>query len=154
MENLIYIKNIDNYLIIDAEDWEKIEQHNWYITYAHNTIRCQTMINFKRVSLPRFINGIESSYQKVKGLDFRRRNIGIDLFKYRYRKPQSNAKCKCKGVSYDKNARGSKKYRAEISVSGKRIFLGRYETEEQAALVYNYAVVEFWDGNGYLNDIE
>ena len=33
-------------------------------------------------------------------------------------------------------------------------FLGRYETEEQAAIAYNYAVVEFWDGNGYLNDIE
>ena len=88
------------------------------ITYAHNTIRWQTIINFKRVSLPRFITGIENSYQKVKGLDFRRCNIGNDPFKYRYRKPQSNVMCKYKGVSYDENARGSKKYRVEISVSG------------------------------------
>ena len=76
------------------------------------------MINFKRVSLPIFITGIENSYQKVKGLDFRRRNIGIDPSKYCYRKTQSNAKCKFKGVSHDKNARCSKKYRTEISVLG------------------------------------
>lgn len=106
METSVYIKNIDSYIIIDTEDKDKIEHHNWYITYAHNTIRCQTMVNFKRSSLPRFITGIENSYQKVKGLDFRRCNIGIDPYK---------------------NARGSKKFRADISVFGKRIFLERYD---------------------------
>ena len=41
-----------------------------------------------------------------------------------------------KGVSYDASARGSKKWRARISVNGKVTSAGRYATQEEAAQAY------------------
>ena len=31
--------------------------------------------------------------------------------------------------------------------------MGSYNSEDEAAIAYNNAVIEFWDGNGYLNKI-
>ncbi|HDC3361961.1 TPA: AP2 domain-containing protein [Staphylococcus aureus] len=65
-----------------------------------------------------------------------------------YREPQKNSSSKYKGVRLYKN-----KWRASITINGKRIHLGSFDKESDAAKAYNMAVVDLWNGNGYLNSV-
>nr|WP_254905390.1 hypothetical protein [Staphylococcus aureus] len=38
-------------------------------------------------------------------------------------------------------------------MNGKRIHLGSFDKESDAAKAYNMAVVDLWNGNGYLNSV-
>ncbi|EIQ0342065.1 TPA: hypothetical protein ACJHHW_002053 [Staphylococcus pseudintermedius] len=42
---------------------------------------------------------------------------------------------------------------ASISVKGEKIHLGRYKDEIECAKAYNSTVIRYWNGNGYLNEI-
>lgn len=56
-----------------------------------------------------------------------------------------------KGVSFDRR-RGT--WIAQIGVNGKHRHLGRYDTEQQAALAYNLAAFEAWGEHAQLNDVD
>ena len=86
--------------------------------------------------------------------NFTRSNIGIDKHKYRYRKPQRNSSSQYKGVRRMKMNSGNYTWISTITVDSERVYLGSYQSEEKAAEVYNQAVVEYWNGNGYLNQIK
>ena len=47
----------------------------------------------------------------------------------------------------------SKRWIAFIKVDEKSKYLGSYKYEDEAAIAYNNAVMEYWGGNGYLNKI-
>lgn len=147
----VYIPNIKKYIEVNDDDFDKMSAYRWYITYAHGTQRCLTYINGQKVALPRFLTGKINAYQKYKNLDFTRNNIGIDKNKYRYRKPQKSSSSIYKGVSFSKE---TGKYQARINVHGKNIFLGRYTEEKDAGKRYNQAVIEHFNGNGYMNEID
>ncbi|WP_210124047.1 hypothetical protein [Staphylococcus sp. GDY8P95P] len=38
-------------------------------------------------------------------------------------------------------------------LNGKRIHLGSFDKESDVAKAYNMAVVDLWNGNGYLNSV-
>ena len=149
----IYIHNIDDYIVVDDEDFDRINQYHWYLDTSYASPRVLTNINRKKIALPYFITRKFNAYQKDKNLDFRKSNIGIDEHKYRYRKPQKNATSKFKGVRLMKMNSGNYTWISSISTGYKRIHLGSFETEIEAAKAYNHAVKEYWNGNGYMNDI-
>ncbi|HDA9057157.1 TPA: AP2 domain-containing protein [Staphylococcus aureus] len=149
----VYIDNINDYILIDDEDYNTVNKYKWHINENYGTTRALAFINGRKVALPYFITGVENSYQKVKNLDFTRNNIGIDENKYRYRKPQRNASSQYKGVRLMKSKSGKHLWISTISVDNERIHLGSYQTEKEAAKAYNEAVFEYWGGNGYINDI-
>ena len=150
----VYIENVDDFIIVDKQDYEKVKKHKWHINTNYNTTRALAFINGKKIALPYFITGVINSYQKVKNMDFTRENIGIDKHKYRYRKPQRNASSRYKGVRRMKMNSGNETWISTISVDNERIHLGSYQSEKEAAEVYNKAVMKYWNGNGYLNDID
>lgn len=55
-----------------------------------------------------------------------------------------------KGVSKDTKYN---KWIAQIAFQGNSIYLGRYKSEIEAAEAYNEAVYKYWNGNGYLNEL-
>lgn len=55
-----------------------------------------------------------------------------------------------KGVTWN-SARG--KWQAQIMIERRNHYLGRYRTEEEAALAYNKAAREAWGDYAQLNDI-
>lgn len=55
-----------------------------------------------------------------------------------------------KGVMWDK---ARKKFRAAITVNYKAIFLGRFDSERDAAIAYNSAAVEHFGEFAYLNNV-
>lgn len=149
----IYIENIDDYILIDDEDYESVNQYKWHINKNYSSTRALAFVNQKKVTLPHFITKRFNAYQKVKNLDFRRQNIGIDEHKYRYRKPQANASSRYKGVQRLTLRTGQYKWVSNISDGEDRIYLGIFESELEAAKAYNDAVMKYWNGNGYMNDI-
>ncbi|MDN6063239.1 MAG: AP2/ERF family transcription factor, partial [Staphylococcus simulans] len=57
---------------------------------------------------------------------------------------------KYKGVTWRKSRN---RWVAQLNFNGKRYYLGSYKSEDEAAIAYNNAVMEYWGGNGYLNKI-
>lgn len=150
----LYINNTKDYISVDDEDFECINKYNWHVNINQGTLRVLAWIDGKKISLPYYLTGKVNAYQKVKGYNFSRSNIGIDDFKYRYRKPQKNASSKYKGVRKYRTHSGKQIWIASIMLNGKSIHLGCYKDEVDAAKAYNKAVIDYWDGNGYLNNID
>lgn len=68
---------------------------------------------------------------------------------------QKNRSSKYKGVNLDKEKQHhAKKWRAQIKKEGKRIHLGRFLTEKEAAEAYNKAALELFGDFASLNVIE
>ncbi|MCO4339797.1 hypothetical protein MTR09_12550 [Staphylococcus agnetis] len=40
-----------------------------------------------------------------------------------------------------------------MCVKGENIYLGRYKDEIEGAKAYNNAVIRYWNGDGYLNEV-
>ncbi|HDK8139664.1 TPA: AP2 domain-containing protein [Staphylococcus aureus] len=146
----IFIANVDEYVSVDNEDYERVNFYKWHKSYAHDTHRVLTQLLGRKVTLPEFILNDQHAYQKVKNHDFTKKNLATDKYSFRYRKPQRNSSSKFKGVSYDK---ANNKWVASISVKGEKIHLGRYKDEIEGAKAYNNAVIRYWNGDGYLNEI-
>ncbi len=73
-----------------------------------------------------------------------------DPLKKKYRKRKDNTSGYV-GVS---KSRKSHKWRSEIRVNGKLIFLGLYDNPEYAAIEYNKALIKYRNGKGHLNKVE
>lgn len=151
MEQHVYINNINDYITVDVEDYERVNHYHWYYSQTQNVPRITGRVIENTVKLEDFIMNRKYCYQKVKGLDYRKSNIGIDKKSMRYRKPQKNKSSAYKGVSYSKVAR---RWRAAIHVEGKSKFLGYFESEESAAYAYDEAVRKYWHGEGYINGVK
>lgn len=68
-------------------------------------------------------------------------------------KISKNCSSKYKGVQYDHSDKCKNKYRARICVNYKRIHLGRFATETEAAQAYNEAAIKHFGEFAVLNKI-
>lgn len=132
-------------IFVDDEDYEKVSQHTWYKSFYGNS---KNIKNTQKVMLSTFI--LKDSHQVVKNNDFTRTNLTTKDNAHRYKKARYNNSSKYKGVSWDKRRN---KWVVQIKVDEKTKYLGAYIDEDEAARVYNQAVLEYWDGNGYINVI-
>lgn len=84
------------------------------------------------------------------GLNCSRENLRISTASgnNRNRGPNRAGACRLKGVSIDRRHR---KYRAQIYVAGKRMYLGLYDTEEAAAQAYDAAARLYFGEYARLN---
>lgn len=136
-------------IFVDDEDYERVNQHTWFKDYSHNTRMIGTILpDRKRISLTNFIK--ERSFQKEKGNNFTKNNLSNKGNHSRWSRPSCKSISKYKGVTWRKNRN---KWIASIKVDGNSKYLGSYKSEDEAAIAYNNAVIEYWDGNGYLNKI-
>lgn len=144
MVKSIYLQDGEE-IFVDDEDYEKVSQHTWTKIYKHNT-RYISSYKSKNVNLQNFI--LEGSFQIEKNNDFTKSNLTTKGNKNRWCKAKYNSSSKYKGVSWDKK---TKKWSVCINNEGKRKFLGRYFNEDRAGRVYNQAVLDYWNGDGYMN---
>ncbi|QYA35935.1 AP2 domain-containing protein [Macrococcoides caseolyticum] len=135
-------------IFVDDEDYERVSQYMWHKSFNGNSKKILATIGDKVISLQSFIE--KGSFQQIKNNDFTRKNLTTKGNQYRWAKARPNSSSKYKGVVWYKK---TKKWVARINVEGKNKFLGYYSNEDEAARAYNQAVLEYWDGEGYMNVI-
>lgn len=142
-------------VLLDDEDYERIEKDfknlKWTITKNRNKFYVQKTVNDKHIYLHRYImNCPKDKYVdhiNHNTLDNRKQNLRItnNADNLRNGEIRVNNKTGVKGVYFD-NKRN--KYVANIKVNYKGIFLGRFDTLEEAAQVRKKAEIKYWAVNG------
>lgn len=138
--------------LVDDDDFDRVNKTNWYY---HK--QCGIAYNSKRDKLHRYVLGVNDPKVFVdhinhNKLDNRKENLRICS------KQQNNSnKLKqdgktspYKGVHLEAK---SAKWISQITFNYENIFLGRYDSEIQAAIAYNNAAVKYFGEFALLNNI-
>jgi hypothetical protein len=146
------------YAIINESDLEKVSQYKYYAKRNTNTWyaeRTEMRKNGKRhtVCLHEDIMGIreglEIDHKNGNGLDCRRENLRHCTRRQNMQNCRPYKGRRFKGITLSKRG---KKYRARISCNGKRIHLGHFETEIEAAQAYDMAAIEHFGTFARINE--
>lgn len=136
---------IGNYAIVDDEDFEKISKYKWYCLKMDERYYPSTTIKGKETLLHRFILNVTDKYIEVdhknhNTLDATKENLRLatrlqnshNIRKYKGKLPY-------KGVFQAPSG----KYIAYIKNDNIKYNLGTYNTQKEAALVYDFAAIKY-----------
>jgi hypothetical protein len=130
------------FAIVDDEDYERVMAVGPWWLFSHRYAACR--IDGEIITMHRFLLGLSKGdaqqVDHINGnkLDNRRCNLRLctNAENQRNRGPNRNNKTGYKGVSFNKFAG---KYQAEIMVNRHPIYLGVFNTVEEAAHAYGIA---------------
>jgi hypothetical protein len=139
----------DSKSFVDDNDYDLVSKYQWHINSRRGLKYAVATIDGEPVLMHRLItqapNGVMVDHINGNGLDNRRVNLRLCTHSQnmRNRKMHSNNATGFKGVYKDGRCKTTKKYCAQIRFNGKRIYLGRYTTPEEAYQVYCDASVKY-----------
>ncbi len=148
------------YAIVDDSDYEWLSHWKWHTFKGHKThyaVRQTGLRPQKSILMHRLIsnppNGLEPDHINHNGLDNRRANLRLctrtqNLQNARARQGGTS---RYKGVSWDKWGKLKKQWRADIQINKKRIHLGYFENEIEAAQKYDQKAKELFGEFAYTN---
>lgn len=159
-----YGSKIGNYALVDDDVYEEINKYKWFVAYDkynYYAVRTSNVINNKRkaIYMHRRIwelkNGQIPNHYYIdhidgNGLDNRIKNLRLVTHQQNHfnQKLGKNWSSKYKGVSWHKQ---HKKWRASIVISYKRIHLGYFDNEIDAAIAYDKAALIYHKEYANLN---
>lgn len=130
------------YALVDEEDFEKANQHNWHIhingkhKYAITNVRLgvnkRTVVNLHRLILDFPSKPID--HINHNGLDNRRSNLRVCTPSQNCMNREPRGQLQTKGIKYSNNT-----WSARIQRGGIRHHLGNFSTQEEAQAAYNMA---------------
>jgi hypothetical protein len=133
------------YAIVDDCDFDRLSKYKWHVTSEGYVARhlhsggIDTLLLMHR-DVMQAQPGVLVDHEKGNKLDNRRCKLRIcDQPQNSWNARRVTGKSKYKGVWLE-----SKKWRAAITKRGKRIHLGRYKTEQEAAMAYDFAAKELY----------
>ena len=134
-------KNIDKEFIIDSEDYTKISQFKWYLDGRGYIVSSGRRHKLHRLILDVHDCLIQVDHINGNKLDNRKDNLRLvsnqqNQMNIHKKKGTSS---KYFGVCLDGRIKLTNRWIASIKVDYKNIFLGRFNTEIEAALAYNNA---------------
>ena len=135
------------FTLVDDQDFDLVSRFSWYTMRSYETLFYARAVlsGRSRIFMHRLIldapNGLVVDHVNRDGLDNRRTNIRICTMSENMRNQtrHRDGSSKFKGVSWDQD-RG--KWRASLRVNGKTYNLGRYFSEEKAAMAYDKFALE------------
>ncbi len=152
------------FAIVDDEDYEWLSQWKWYAVKKRNSFYVERRSptdpcthKSSKVSMHRVImdaiKGKEVDHINHDTLDNRRSNLRLCTASenQQNRRPQSNCSSRFKGVCRDRRRR---KWGACIYINGKRIGLGSFDSETDAAEAYDKKAQELFGEFAYTNSME
>jgi hypothetical protein len=149
------------YAIVDPDDYEALSRDKWYAAKGHNTFyavrgkwaknrKKRTEIRMHRLIMkpPRnmFVDHINHN-----GLDNRKANLRLATYSqnvHNRKKFAKRASSKYKGVSWHKSI---KQWTAAIQIDGRRLHLGCFHNEKDAAKEYDNAAKKYHGEFAILN---
>lgn len=143
------------FTVVDDFDFEWLNQFTWIVNSTGYVMRYAGNRQYKLMH--REILGLES--KSVHGdhinhdtLDNRRSNLRRANLQQSHQNVRSlaDSASKFKGIHFDKK---TGRWRAEIGAYGKRIRLGRFYSELEAAQAYNDAAIKYHGEFACLNDL-
>lgn len=162
----LYMKKIplsqNQIAIVDDDDYEKINKYKWTadLDKRCNKFRARRNIykkgkNIKSILMHRFImncpENMTVDHINHDTLDNRKSNLRICTLQQNCgNQGPRKGTSKYKGVSWYKQI---KKWTAQISYKFKKIRLGYFKTEKEAAQAYNEAAKKYHGKFAYLNEV-
>ena len=152
----------------DDEDALIVEAHTWGIlkdprklTYYAKTHIKEKQKKDKTVLIHRLLYGltdrsIQIDHINHNGLDNRRENLRLcnNTQNTQHTHSHRGSFSQYKGVWFDKRSKQSLSFWvAEIKINRKKISLGYFKTERDAAFAYNKAALEYFGEFAFLNDV-
>lgn len=142
---------------VDDDDYDRLSRHTWqwHDGYARRTVETPDGI-LHTVYMHREVMGITDQNIKV---DHRNRNRSCnEKWNLRIGNNSQNminspSSCKNKTSQYNGVRRSGKKWQALIRKNYETIMIGRFDTEQEAALAYNMKALELFGEFAYLNKI-
>lgn len=151
----VKLTNSKRFFIVDDEDYERVNQFNWYLKTDGKAIY---RYNYNEtVYIATFISGKKDGYE-VDHIDRDIYNNQKSNLRYATHS-QNNANKPAridntsgyKGVGWN-NAKN--KWHAKIKVNGLHIHLGLFIDKNSAARAYNEAAIKYFGEFAYLNEIK
>ena len=142
------------FTIVDDDDFDRLNKYKWSATNQHGFYYALTKISGKPVRMQRFImNAPKGKYVdhiNHNTLDNRKSNLRIVSPRENVlnSKSKSGSTSIYKGVSLRKT---TGRFEAYIRTNGKRKHLGFYDTEEEAAKIYDQYAKEYYKDHAFLN---
>ena len=152
------------FALVDDKDYPEMSKYKWYAWfngrywYARRYCKVKNKTGVK-VFMHRQILGLELGDKRIGDhkdhctLDNRRKNLRICTRQQNAMNIKSNkyGTSKYKGVCWDKRY---SKWKSEIMIDGKHIFLGYFKSEIESAQAYNKAAKKYFREFASLNIIE
>ena len=144
----------DRFAIVDAEDYEWLNQHKWHVCKSRTTEYAVMYSDQKHLSMHRLLlnapAGLVVDHRDCNGLNNRKSNLRLCTHQensYNQR-PRLGGTSRFRGVCLHK---AKNKYIALIQKEGKRYFLGLFGDEIEAAVVYDIKAMELFGEFAYFN---
>lgn len=153
------------YAQVDDADFDWLSQYKWYASPRKNTCyvarkvkRVQTFMH--RIIMGQPLDGMTIDHKDRNGLNCQRNNLRFATFSQNMMNSKGWGKSPYAGVNFKSyNMKNGKlypcaKWIGRICVNGRRLHLGTYDTQEEAALAYNNAAIKHFGEFACLNVIE
>jgi len=141
--------------LVDDEDFDYLNQWRWYVhkeRYSYYALRSVKNSNKKTIAMHRIIMGtpdnMHTDHKDKNGLNNQKDNLRYCTNGQNQMNRKSSGKINYLGV----NCVG-KHFQSRISTERKRIYLGTFKTEKEAALAYNKAAIKYHGEFASLNII-
>jgi len=147
------------FALVDDEDFKELSLLAWHIdSYSHCKSEYASSTGPKKSHLKMHRIIMKAEKGKIvdhingNGLDNRKENLRIATYAQNSYNSgrQKNNSSGFKGVSWE-NVRGSKNWRAQLTVNGKKVRIGRFKTPKEAALAHDKKAKELHGAFAYLN---
>jgi len=149
------------FAIVDPEDYQRLRKYKWYARKSpHTFYAVRSITNGKKrprknmymhhlvIDIP---EGLYADHINHNGLDNRKANLRLATRTqniWHRRKFKSPSRSKFIGVDW---ASDMKCWRARIRVNGKRIYIGSFKNESDAAKAYDRAAIKYHGQFAVLN---